>query len=117
MLSIWLIIIIGSGTHKKTQDAKYKIQGIRKVHTMDLFVCNMANWVEHGRKSRNTFFVKKNKNYFKETVNKMIHDGGCLMIIQAETSQEIPHHYTNLHISSNDSNLQPIELERKYQHS
>lgn len=43
------------------KDAKNKIQGIRKVHTSDLFVSNVVNWVDHGGNPQNTFFVKKNK--------------------------------------------------------
>ena len=38
------------------------------------------------------------------------------MFTKAEISQGIPHHYTILHYS-NDSNVQPVELDKKYQHS
>lgn len=43
------------------KDAKNEIQGIRKVHTSDLFVFNMVNWVDHGGNPQNTICVKKNK--------------------------------------------------------
>lgn len=59
---------------EKLQDAKNKLQEIRKEHIKGLFVRSKVKWIENGEKPTKYFLSLEKRNYINKTVNKLMHD-------------------------------------------
>ena len=92
-----------SRTHEKRMP-KIKFKELaRYIH-----VSNMVNWVDHGGNPQNTFFVKKNKLFKKNSKQNYTW--------RWSPRQKFHRKYHIILYSSNDSNVHHVELDRKYQH-
>ena len=59
---------------EKLQDAKNKLQEIRKEHIKGLFVRSKVKWIENEEKPSKYFLSLEKRNYINKTVNKLMHD-------------------------------------------